>query len=393
MGGACAFGALSALLGAAGCAPDKRITIQEFIESQRAAEQLPPTTQPVADVAAAWQKHGFVPYRIGPSDELTITLIGLKETTDQVIVPARVNREGQITLPMTGPVKVGDLEIEDAERVIHQAYVPSRVKNLSVHVQVSAFDTTDVLVVGAVTTPGITPLRRTERDLLHAVANAKGFSAEASGRVTLKRVRRTDEVLTLDLLEPKDLAAIWSLPPLESGDLLTVEADSPNTIFVGGLVNSPGPKSFPAGTEINLLQALAASGGPREDVAPSEATLVRRMNDGRDVQVKLNLDRLRKGQDPNILLAGGDILWIPETAGTKVLDFVNRNIYLRAGVSMNIDPVQIEQNRLIQNRQAPLYKVSKRQALIHPFGGSDTINPLTIPNNTVPSTIPPTSTR
>ena len=367
-----------------GCAHDPRININEFVRIQQSEEQEA-TTQPTTDLAAVWTQHGFIPYRIGPGDELSVILIGLRDSTEQTIIPARVNRDGQMSLPMVGDVKVGDLEIEDVERAIHNAYVPAQVRSLSVHIQLVAFDTTNVLVVGAVSAPGITALRRTERDLLHAVANAHGFSPDASGRVTLQRVRQTAQVMTLDLLDPNDLSTIWTLPPLESGDILTVESAPPNTVFVGGLVNLPGPKNFPPGSEVNLLQALAASGGVREDVSPSEGTLIRRMSDGRDVQVKLDLNRLRRGEDPNIVLAAGDIFWVPETVGTKVMDFVNRNIYLRAGVSVNYDPIYYEQNRMYQNRQKPLYKQEKRNALIHPFGGSSAItNPLTISNPVAP---------
>ncbi|MBN2560124.1 MAG: polysaccharide biosynthesis/export family protein [Phycisphaerae bacterium] len=314
---------------AAGCA-DPRISIHEFVEMQQDAAAQP-TTQPSDRTFDVWAKHAFVPYRAGPSDVLGVALTGLNEPTETIVLQARVNRDGEISLPMVGTVNVGDRELEDVERAIEAAYVPAIVKAVSVNVEVVSYHTTDVLVTGAVTTPGLIPLRRTQRDLLHAVANAGGVSYDASGQITLKRVRRPAEGITLNVLDPIELEAAFSLEPLESGDVILVEAATPNQVFVGGLVRAPGPKLFPRGTQVNLLQVLASSGGVATEVAPSEATLIRRMPDGRDVQVKLDLDRLQRGEDPNIMLAAGDILWVPETIGTRTVDFFNRNIFFRAG--------------------------------------------------------------
>ncbi|MFQ5471934.1 MAG: polysaccharide biosynthesis/export family protein [Dehalococcoidia bacterium] len=275
-----------------------------------------------------------LPYRVGPSDVLQVTLTGLDDPTADTSVQARVNRSGDIRLPIVGAVKVGDMEIEDVEQAILDRYVPAVVvKNLTVHVEVVAPETTNVVVVGAVTQPGLVQLRRNESDLLHAVASAGGLSSDASGRVRLRRIRNPNEDVTLNLLDPRSLNAALSLKALQPGDILKVEAATPNTVFVGGLVNVVGPQAFPPGTRVNLLQLLAAAGGVREELGPTEATLIRRMPDGQDVHVKLDIGKLRRGEDPNITLAAGDIFWVPETVGTKIMDFISRSIFFRAGFS------------------------------------------------------------
>jgi hypothetical protein len=93
---------------------------------------------------------------------------------------------------------------------------------------------------------------------------------------------------------------------------------------------------------MTVLQAIAAAGGLRTDVTPREATLIRRLPDGNDVHVRLNLDGMSRGNDPNLVLAAGDILWVPHTAETLVQDWVNRNIFVRAGVSVNYNVTGIE---------------------------------------------------
>jgi protein involved in polysaccharide export with SLBB domain len=75
-------------------------------------------------------------------------------------VQVRVERNGEIRLPMVGRVQVNDLELEDVENVIRKAYVPKFYHDVSVHAEVIQAQPTNVMVVGSVTAPGLVPLRR-----------------------------------------------------------------------------------------------------------------------------------------------------------------------------------------------------------------------------------------
>lgn len=319
---------------AGGCARDSRISLAEFIVLQHEFDRNA-AAQEVVDQAVEIIETGWQPYKLGPGDTLVVKLSGL----NAAVVPevtALVDRDGAIDLPLIGKVSVGEREVEDVERDIEAAYVPSTVRDLSVHVELLSYETTEVTVVGAVLQPGFVPLSRHQRNLLFAIVAAGGVSSQASGEVRLQRLRRPAEEVSLNLLDPYELQAALALNPLEDGDIITVEAAPANTIFVGGLVNGPAPQSYPPGTQINILQAIAAAGGLRTDISPKEGTLIRRMPNGADVRVKLNLDRLERGADDNIMLAAGDILWVPHTWETRVQDFINRNFFLRAGVSANV---------------------------------------------------------
>ncbi|UCG33179.1 MAG: polysaccharide biosynthesis/export family protein [Phycisphaerales bacterium] len=336
-------GAVGLLLGSAlwlsagGCT-DHRISLTQFLEMQQEAYVAEPTTQPaeLQEQVRALVDRQLGPYRVGPSDELVVTLTGTEEAAVMPPVEVRVDRDGRIDLPLVGAISVAALEIEDVEDAVKAAFVPNVYRSAVVHVSVVEPDTTNVLVHGAVTLPGLVHLRRTERNLLFAIVAAGGISDIASGRVTLRRIRHPDEEVTLELTEPEELHAALALAPLEDGDIVHVEAATPNTIYTGGLLNAPRPQVLPPGANVTVLQAIAASGGLRTDVTPREATLIRRMPDGQDVHVKLDLDRVTTGEDPNILLAAGDILWVPDTIETRVQDFVNRNFFIRAGVVANV---------------------------------------------------------
>jgi protein involved in polysaccharide export with SLBB domain len=352
----------------AGCS-EHRVSLAEFQELQARMREAAAPAESATDTEAvrALVDSQLTSYKLGPSDVLEVTVTGADPVPLLTDVRARVNRDGEINLPVIGTVKVMEMELEDAEAAIHEACVPSVLRDASVYVELITESTTEVLVVGAVSLPGLVPLRRTERDMLHAIVGAGGVSELASGQATLRRIRRSREEVTLDLTDPEGIKAALALNPLERGDVVTVHAATPNMVFVGGLVNVPRPQQYPPGVEMTVLQAIAAAGGLRTDLTPREATLIRRLPDGSDAQVKLDLNRIATGKDENVLLAAGDVLWVPYTLETRIQDFINRNFFLRAGVSVNYSLSGVEyMNRNAQ--QSGGYRTGNLQDAFDPFG-------------------------
>lgn len=330
-------------LSAAGCA-DHRITLNEFLLRQEELRQDSAATQPSVPKRTASQpvleamiNQSLGRYKVGPFDVVGISFV----TTDQASQPppfqVRVDQNGKMLLPPEEKIEVAGLDLVEVGEAIRKAYIPNILRDAAVLVQLIEPESTNVLVVGAVTDPGLVRLRRTERNLLFAIVAAGGVSEMASGRVTLKRIRRPDEEVTLKLTDPEELRGALALDPLESGDIVTVHAATPNMVFVGGLVNAPSPQTYPQGVKMTILQAIAAAGGLRTDVIPREATLIRRTPNGKEVQVRLDLERIGTGRDPNIQLAAGDILWVPHTAATRVQEWINQNIFVRGGFSANVN--------------------------------------------------------
>jgi len=62
-----------------------------------------------------------------------------------------------------------------------------------------------VLVIGAVTDPGLIALRRTQCNMLYAIAAAGGVSGIASGKATLRRIRDPGVSVTFDLRDAVQL--------------------------------------------------------------------------------------------------------------------------------------------------------------------------------------------
>ncbi len=318
-----------------GCMNDHRISVDELkvIEQEYVdASSVVKDDEAMAAVVQLLDRE-LGAYKLGPGDVVAVQLSGIGEGSGFGPIDLRIDREGNLTLPAVGAVNVGGLEIEDAEKALTEAYVPAVFRDAVAYIAMTEAKTTNVMVTGAVSLPGVVPLPRTERNMLFAINLAGGLS-EAAGRVKLRRLRRPTEEVELDLSDPRELAAALSLDPLENGDIIRVMPADPNTVYVGGLVNSPLNQQFAPGVKVSVLQALAGAGGLRYDVTPREATLVRRLPDGKDVHVKLDLDRIRKGEDPNIQMAAGDILWVPPTIETVVQEWIAENIFIRAGATV-----------------------------------------------------------
>jgi polysaccharide export outer membrane protein len=349
----CAQGAAwmsaAVLIGACSSNNNGTISFAEFMAMQNGAAATTAAQDAGGGPAAATERASridtaFSPFRIGGGDTLVVNLVG----TGTEIPPtlrARAHEDGTIMLPLTGPIQIGGMSLEEAEKAVHRAYVPTYVRDLTVNIEVGDFESTDVLVTGAVQVPGLIRLRRDQRTLVHAVVAAGGVTDATSGSATLERIRRPSDKITYDLTKREHIETALSDAPLEDGDIIRVEGAMPNMIFVGGLVAAPAPQTYPAGAKVRFLQALAAAGGPRMDLQPDEARLIRHMPDGRDLHVKLDLTRLQMGQDENFALASGDIIWVPHTSDTRLREFVQNTFFLRAGVSAVYDPIQYEFTR------------------------------------------------
>ena len=321
---------------AVGC-NDHRISMDDFLDMQREFEQKsapePTGAEAITEIQIDEQLGS---YKVWRSDVLEVTVIAGEQTTEVSTFRARVRRDGTVELPLVGAVKVADMELEDVEGAIKQEYLAKAYHEATVNVIVAEPYTANIIISGAVSRPGMVALPGNQRNLLYAIVSAGGISSQASGKVTLCRLRDPQDKVTLDLSDPGDVAKALALAPLKSGDMVAVEAAKPNTIYVGGLVNAPRPQNYSPGVQVTVLQAIAGASGLRSDIFPKEATLIRRMPDGKDAHVKLNLNRLIKGEDQNIALAAGDILWVPHTLETRVQEWISRNIYLRAGVNANL---------------------------------------------------------
>ncbi len=94
--------------------------------------------------------------------------------------------------------------------------------------------------------------------------------------------------------------------------IVTAESINSQKIYVIGEVSNPGTLKYYE--NVNVLQIISSAGGVTEDTNTAELVLVR---DGK--AFKLNYDQILKGDNrDNVVMASGDILYLPPTLLTSV---------------------------------------------------------------------------
>lgn len=335
----------------AGCAePDNRISLDQLQQLEQTLAIETPVPVKEEQVALA----DYRPLKIQPRDVLTVSLTGLREDRyAPVPLQLRVHDDGTIDIPGVGPVMVGGLTLGQAEEAVHDAHVPNLVrdpKDFSVFVELAGPETTTILVAGAAGLPGLVGLKQDQRNILYALQQAAAFSGASSGRVRLRPVRPGRPEILYNFLDPNDVRRAVQGPPLETGDMVFVEAADPDVVYAIGLVNAPGPMPVPRGKTISVMRVIAASGGLIDFLDPKEATLWRRLHNGEQVQVKLDLESIRDGSAQDIALMAGDILDVPHTAHTRFREWFAQNIRIGPfGVTAMYDPVADYRARILRN--------------------------------------------
>ena len=344
------------LLGLSACA-DKRISPAELLTREQATTAVPAAEIDLAALALA-EVH---PYQVKSGDVLSIRMFGLGEDRyTPVALDLRVHDDGAIAPPLVGPIQVQGLTLIQVEQALIAAHVPKVVKDLSVFVQLGDAETTTVLVFGAVANPGLEKLRQNERNILYALAaaggfgeaaRAQGFSRETTGRVRYRPINPQRQEVVYDLNDMNGLRSVLQAPPLESGDVLVVDAAETSAVYVDGIVNRPGPIMIPPRSTLSVLRAVTAAGGLRDLLTVRDATLIRTASDGADLHVKLNLSEMFAGREPDIALRPGDILHIPHTLDTFAQDWFFRNMMPGPfNVSLHYDPLaQYNATRALEN--------------------------------------------
>lgn len=334
------FMALLSIIGLGALIPtgceDHRIPLAAYLAQKELAELATevPTTQPVGPGLEPWSPG---PYRLGTGDVVGITVTGLENLGQPASHQLRVTEKGDIYLPMVGRLHVEGLTLDEVEAEVKKGYVPTYITDTEVMAQILNYETISVIVMGDVfrLTSGsqMVELRRNKASILQALL-AAGGAQDYSGSVTVIPARDPEAAVTYDMASVSDLVRAARPGSVEDADILVVNNRPNDAIFVEGLVNRPGPIPFPRSARMTVLQAIGAAGGTLLAFEPREATLMRHNPDGKLVSVKIDLDRIKTGIDPDMALAAGDMLILPHNAATRIEEYIAKSFMFRIGTGV-----------------------------------------------------------
>jgi polysaccharide export outer membrane protein len=167
-------------------------------------------------------------YRVGPNDLLQVDVFQVEALSRE----ARVNSNGEISLPLIGMVSVRDLSVREAESLLKAKLGERYLQDPQVTVTIKEYTNQRVTIEGLVKKPGVYSFKG-DATLLHAIALSEGVDEELAntGQVRLFRDNGKGEKDSYLV----DLGAIRKGevedPALKGGDVIVVQEHAGKSVW------------------------------------------------------------------------------------------------------------------------------------------------------------------
>ena len=264
-------------------------------------------------------------YRLGARDIITVSVFAGGE--EQVKVDITVSDEGTVNFPFIGTISAKGQTTSGLEEKVKVPLASDFFVDPQVHIQVKEYQSLQFSISGAVKNPGNYTMA-SSTTIMDLIAKAGGVSPERGNVAYILRENQTipsgepsgsgqlagepEKINLQKLLDEGDMA---NNRKLESGDSVYIPLakglnTSESKVYVSGEVKKPDLYEYQPG--LTALSLCIMAGGFDQYAAPNRATLIR-MEDGEQKIIKINLDKVTKGELPDIPLKAGDRLDIPES--------------------------------------------------------------------------------
>jgi len=297
--------------------------------------------------------HSFGGFELGRGDVLRISIPPIEDCT------VRISEEDTIALPLLGEVSVAGMTEKDLRTAL-----TARMAKYRHHPQVDVFlqqaEDRQVAVLGAVKTPGRYMLSSRDDTVMTMISRAGGMTDGAASRIFLipgppvnthsntAAARGQAASAASPALKPSSVGADEAEPapannaaslsssesdtlpgglddeqfvidtsqpgsqrymevPARPGDVILVPLAG--EVTVQGWVEHAG--SFKISPKMSVLNAIAAAGGAKFS---SSATLLRQRPTGGKQALKLDLSKIKSGEETDPPVEGGDVVVVEKSA-------------------------------------------------------------------------------
>lgn len=298
-------------------------------------------------------------YRIGPSDEMEITVFDVPELN----LKTQVKESGDLSLPLIGIIHAKGLtESELLNQIANR--LQKFVLNPQVSLSITNYGSQKVAVVGAVRNPGTYPLKKGLNSVLELIGVAGGLNDKAGNTLNFVPVDISGLSFTNDAASRARLAlsnelnsesrpsgievyldnvlgTSGTIPveiPIKGGDMIVVP--EAGKVLVEGEVEKTG--SYELGRQMSLLGSLAAAGGITYSAKVDEIEIIR--DNGGEVRNRLivDLQKISTGEERDIKLKNGDIIKVPSHSGRRLrqdtFESITKIINFGVGGSVSMGP-------------------------------------------------------
>jgi polysaccharide export outer membrane protein len=242
---------------------------------------------------------------LGPGDIVRVSVYGQKDL-DTV---AQVSSDGSITFPLLGSISVGGLTVRDAERrIANELSGRSLVMEPQVTIFVErsmAAESESVTILGNVSRPGRYSIQTMSpagsENVAGVIALAGGLDDEAADYLLLTRtVGGEQSTLRVDLRQLLEQGDLNQNFVVRNGDIAFVPRM--DEFFVYGEVRKAGV--YRLRESMTVIQALSAAGGLTERGSDKGITITRKVADGSNRSIKVDMNDELQPNDVLIVKEG-----------------------------------------------------------------------------------------
>ncbi|HEX5236816.1 MAG TPA: polysaccharide biosynthesis/export family protein [Silvibacterium sp.] len=249
---------------------------------------------------------------IGPGDTLNVQVFDTPELSTE---GSRVSPTGQVSLPVLGVIQVAGLNTDQAaRRVESELRARGIMVDPRVTISVVEYATQGATLLGEVKVPGVYPTFGGRR-LLDIIALAGGVASTAGKLVTIAHRDDPQHPVSIALVPNAEALGTQENPIILPGD--TIMVGRAGIIYIMGAVNKPGGFLIDNNEHISLIQALTLAGGWTQTAGLSKARLIRKVPEGHK-ELMLDLKHVLNGQQSDISVENGDILYVPVSFGKNL---------------------------------------------------------------------------
>ncbi len=255
----------------------------------------------------------FAKLVLAPGFLLDLQVYDMPEISSEL----RIDNDGNIAVPLSGPVHVAGLTLPAAQdRIREQLIAAGILLHPRLNLDVVQYAGNSITVLGEVQSPGrLQLLAPHPLDDVLAMAGGEtqlaGDTIEISHGTDGKAVKRTLHYSRKQTgSEDRGIA-------IEPGD--TVLVPRAGIVYVLGGVNRPGGYLLQEDGALDVAQAISVASGTTLDAAVGSMRVVRRTSDGSLQTLPVRYSKITNGEEQAMALRDGDILYVPISKLKSVL--------------------------------------------------------------------------
>lgn len=257
-------------------------------------------------------------YRLGKGDEITVDFAGRTDLQAKLVV----GPDGRITLPLAGDIMIDGLTRVEAAKTIDTA-LANYYTNLSAQVTVTKYTANRVLVLGAVTNPGMVTFEGTPTLLEALTRSGLGTGPEKASQIPERCAiyRGQEQVVWVELRKLIESGSGLADLRLRRNDVIYVPNMAERFVSVLGQVQKPG--AVPLTGSSTLVSVLAAAGGFTDKAGNKPRIQIVDPSSGNSRTISMN-DLLNPAKSLEITLKPGEIIFVQQSGFYRATYFVER---------------------------------------------------------------------